>query len=96
MDWHDRILESWPLRWIVTFMITFFLSALLLRTWSFAFNLTLMLISAVIVYNLREFITNSRAGVTAKHDFVGWLILTVGVSGILAGLMNTLFMLGKL
>lgn len=96
MDWHDRILESWVLRWIVTLMITFFISGLLVRVWSLPLNLTMMLIGGVIIYNLREYISDTRAGVTTKHDFVGWLILTIAISCVLSAVMNSLFMLGKI
>lgn len=96
MDWHDRILESWILRWLVTLMITFFISGFLVRFWSLPLNLTLAIIGAVIIYNLREYISDSRAGVTTRHDFVGWLILTIAVSLVLSAVMNTFFMLGRL
>lgn len=96
MKWHERILENWVLRWLFTGMITMFVSALLIKLWSLALNLTMFAIAMVIVYNLREYISDSHAGATNKHDFVGWLIWTVAMSIALSTVVNSLYMLGKL
>lgn len=96
MNWYERILASWPLRWIVTFMITFFWSGLLMIHWSLAIDFCLLIVGAVITFNLREYISDARAGISTKHDFAGWLLLTIAVTGMLSAVMNALFKLGRL
>jgi len=96
MKWHERILENWVLRWMFTGMVTMFVSGILIKLWSLPLNLTIFAIAVVIVYNLREYIVDSHAGATNKHDFVGWLIWTVAMSMVLSSIMTSLYMLGKL
>lgn len=96
MKWHERILESWAMRWMVTFMITLFLSGVLVKIWSLKINLAMALIGVIIASGQHEFIIDSRAGVSTKHDFAGWLVLTFGISAVISSIMNTLFMLNKL
>lgn len=96
MKWHERILESWVLRGMFTGMVTMFISGMLIKFWSLALNLTLFIFACVIVFNLREFISDSHAGTTNKHDFVGWVVWTVAMALALSAGVISLYMQGKL
>ncbi|AHI60232.1 hypothetical protein RAY_81 [Erwinia phage vB_EamM_RAY] len=96
MKWYERLVESTVLRFMATFLLACLWSLLLLSQCSLALDLTLSVISLVIVYNLRDFLKDLHHGVSTRHDFAGWFVLNAAGMALLSAIINALFILHRL